>query len=42
VAEALNDIEMEQMETIRPCVLAPWEKRVQAVTEDAAKRLEAN
>ena len=42
VAEALKDIEMEQMETIRPCILAPWEKRVQAVTEDAAQRLEAN
>jgi ribonuclease HI/exonuclease III len=42
VAEALKDIEMEQMETIRPCVLAPWEKRVQAVSENAAQRLEAN
>ena len=42
VAEALKDIEMEQMETIRPCVLAPGEKRVQAVSEDAAQRLEAN
>jgi ribonuclease HI len=42
VADALKDIEMEQMETIRPCVLAPWEKRVQAVSENAAQRLEAN
>ncbi|KNG49746.1 reverse transcriptase [Stemphylium lycopersici] len=35
VADALKSIEMEQMETIRPCVLAPWEKRVQIVTENA-------
>ncbi|KAI1508879.1 ABC transporter transmembrane region [Pyrenophora tritici-repentis] len=42
VAEALKDIEMEQMETIRPGVLAPWEKRVQTVVEDAAQGLEAN
>lgn len=42
VAETLKDIEMEQTETIRPCILAPWEKRVQVATEDAAQRLEAN
>ena len=42
VAEALKDIEMEQMETIRPGVLAPWEKRVQTVVENAAQSLEAN
>lgn len=42
VAEALKDVEMEQMETIQPCILAPWETRVEVVTEDAAQRLEAN
>ncbi|KAG9185064.1 hypothetical protein G6011_03011 [Alternaria panax] len=42
VAEALKDIEMERMETIRPGVLAPWEKRVQTVVENAAQGLEAN
>jgi ribonuclease HI len=42
VADSLKGIEMERMETIRPCILAPWEKRMQAVTEDAAQRLEAD
>ncbi|RYN85679.1 hypothetical protein AA0119_g13223, partial [Alternaria tenuissima] len=42
VAEALKDIDMERMETIRPGVLAPWEKRVQTVVENAAQGLEAN
>lgn len=42
VAEALKDIEMERMETIQPGVLAPWEKRVQTVVENAAQGLEAN
>jgi ribonuclease HI len=33
VAEALKDIEMEEMETINPVTLAPWEKRVETVVE---------
>lgn len=39
VADLLKGIEMEQMEIIRPGVLAPWENRVQTVTKDAAQRL---
>jgi exonuclease III/ribonuclease HI len=39
VAEALKDIEMERMETINPCVLAPWEKRVRTITKDAVQSL---
>jgi len=42
VAEAFKDIEMEQMETVNPCVLAPWETRVQTVTEDSAQRLKVD
>jgi ribonuclease HI len=33
VAEALKDIEMEEMETINPFTLAPWEKRVQTAID---------
>ena len=42
MAEALKDIDMEQMETTCLCILAPWEKRVQIVVENAAQGLEAN
>ena len=42
VAEALKDIEMEQMEMIQLGVLAPWEKRVQTVVENAAQEIEMN
>jgi ribonuclease HI len=33
VAEALKDIEMEEMEAINPFTLAPWEKRVQTTID---------
>ena len=33
---------MERIETIQLGVLAPWEKRVQTVVENAAQGLEAN
>jgi hypothetical protein len=37
VAEALKAIEMEEMETIDPCILAPWEKRVQMITGNSTE-----
>lgn len=42
VAEALKDIEIEQIETIQLGVLAPWEKRVQTVVENAAQEIGIN
>ncbi|KAJ3453787.1 hypothetical protein MRS44_018419 [Fusarium solani] len=36
VATTLGDIPMEQLETIQPFALAPWEERVEAITDDAA------
>ena len=38
VAEALKDISMEKLETINPCTLAPWEKRVQTIADESALR----
>ena len=32
VAETLKDIEMQELETINPFALAPWEKRVHTIT----------
>jgi len=42
VADALKATEMEKMETINPCILAPWEKRAQTITDDSAPKLNAN
>ena len=36
VADALKDIAMEELETINPFTLAPWEKRVQTITDETA------
>ncbi|WAO97111.1 Hypothetical protein NCS54_01482000 [Fusarium falciforme] len=36
VATTLGDIPMEQLETIQPFALAPWEERVEAITDEAA------
>jgi len=33
VAEALKDIELEEMEVINPFTLAPWEERIQTITD---------
>jgi hypothetical protein len=38
VAEAFKDIAMEELETINPCILAPWERRVQTITHDSASK----
>jgi ribonuclease HI len=38
VAEALKDIAMEELETINPCTLAPWEKIVQTIADESASR----
>ena len=35
VAEVLKDFAMEELETIDPLTLAPWEKRVQIITDRA-------
>ena len=35
VAEVLKDFAMEELETINPFTLAPWEKRVQTITDQA-------
>ena len=35
VAEVLKDFEMEKLETINPFTLAPWEKRLRVVTDQA-------
>ena len=37
VTEALKDIAMEDLETIKPFTIAPWEKRVHAITDDSAE-----
>jgi ribonuclease HI/exonuclease III len=43
VAEALKDITMEELETINPCTLLPWEKRVQtSVDKSASEHHEAS
>ncbi|KAF4342106.1 reverse transcriptase, partial [Fusarium beomiforme] len=34
VAVALNEIPMEELETINPFTLAPWVERVQAIVDD--------
>ena len=33
VAEVLKDFAMEELETIHPFSLAPWEKRIQTITD---------
>jgi ribonuclease HI len=33
VAEVLKDLAMEELETIQPFTLAPWEKRIQTITD---------
>lgn len=38
VSTALTDIPMEQLETIHPLTLAPWEERVEAITDETAER----
>jgi hypothetical protein len=38
VAEALKDIAMEELETISPYTVAPWEKRIHTSVDDAALR----
>lgn len=30
---------MEELETINPCTLAPWEKRVHTVVDESASKL---
>lgn len=42
VAEALKEIEFEQMETVHPGVLAPWVKRAQTITDNSVQELRAN
>ncbi len=36
MADALKDIAIEELETINPFTLAPWEKRVQTITDETA------
>ena len=38
VAEALTDISLEELETIEPCPLPPWEKRIPIVADESAAR----
>ncbi|RFU78940.1 reverse transcriptase [Trichoderma arundinaceum] len=38
VSTALTDIPMGQLETIHPLTLAPWEERVEAITDETAER----
>jgi hypothetical protein len=38
MADALKDIALEELETINPFTLAPWEKRVQTIAEETAAR----
>ena len=38
VADALNDVSLEELETIKPCPLPPWEKRMVTVIDDPAAR----
>ena len=33
VAEATKDMALEELETINPCILAPWEKRIQTIID---------
>ena len=43
MAEALKDVEMEEMETINPFTLAPWEKRVQtAINKEIIRQLDTS
>ena len=43
VADALKDIAMEELETINPFTLAPWEKRVQTITDrTTAERIDVD
>ena len=35
VAEVLKDIPMEELETINPFTLAPWENRVHTIIDEA-------
>jgi ribonuclease HI/exonuclease III len=43
VADVLKDFAMEELETINPFTLAPWEKRVRTVTDEtAAEKLGMN
>lgn len=37
VAEVLKDLAMEELETINPFTLAPWEKRVHTITDETAE-----
>jgi hypothetical protein len=42
VADVLKDFAMEELETINPFTLAPWEKRVQTITDEtAAEKVDA-
>ncbi len=36
VAEVLKDLPMEELETINPFTIAPWEKRVHTIVDEAA------
>jgi ribonuclease HI len=36
VADVLKDFAMEELETINPFTLAPWEKRIQTITDETA------
>src|SRR5258708_12931850 len=36
VGDALKEVSMEELETINPFTLAPWEKRVQTITDETA------
>lgn len=38
VATTLRDVPMEQLEIIQPLTLAPWEERVEVITDEAAAR----
>src|SRR5438045_648155 len=38
VADALKDIAMEELETIIPFTLAPWERRIQTIIDKTAVR----
>jgi hypothetical protein len=39
VADVLKDVSMECLETINPFTLAPWERRAQMITDEAATKL---
>ncbi|KIW36184.1 uncharacterized protein PV06_11514 [Exophiala oligosperma] len=38
VADALQDVLMEELETIRPCPIPPWEERILKVVDASAAR----